>query len=367
MKIIKQNYILGIINDYLIDSPAPRNLNYMWNIGSQLGLNLIIMIITGISLAMHYTPNIELAFGSIEHIMRDVNNGWILRYIHANGASLFFIWVYIHIGRGLYYGSYKSPRGILWIIGIIIYFIMMATAFQGYVLPWGQMSYWGACVITNLLGVQPGGEELVYYIWGSWSVDNATLNRFYSLHYQLPFILTALVLLHLLSLHQSASNNPEGITSKSDRIRFHPYYTSKDIIGFMLMFLILSILVYYYPNLLGHPDNNIPANPLVTPHSIVPEWYFQPFYAILRAIPNKTLGVLALFTAILSLILLPQSKNKTRSNRYKPIFNILWIIFIINFIFLIWLGAKPISEPYTSISIISTIYYFSYIIIQIIF
>jgi ubiquinol-cytochrome c reductase cytochrome b subunit len=274
MKIIKKNYILSIINDYLIDSPAPRNLNYMWNFGSLLGLNLIIMIITGVSLAMHYTPNIELAFSSIEHIMRDVNNGWLLRYIHANGASLFFIWVYIHIGRGLYYGSYKAPRQMLWIIGIIIYFIMMATAFLGYVLPWGQMSYWGACVITNLLGVLPGGEDLVNFIWGSWSVDNATLNRFYSLHYLLPFILTALIFLHLLSLHQSASNNPEGITSTSDRIRFHPYYTSKDLIGFMVMFLILSILVYYYPSYLSHPDNNIPANPLVTPHSIVPEWYF---------------------------------------------------------------------------------------------
>ena len=236
-----------------------------------------------------------------------------------------------------------------------------------YVLPWGQMSYWGACVITNLLGVLPGGEDLVYFIWGSWSVDNATLNRFFSLHYLLPFILVALVILHLLSLHQNASNNPEGISSKSDRIRFHPYYTSKDLVGFMVMAIILSILVFYYPNLLGHPDNSIPGNPLVTPHSIVPEWYFLPFYAILRAIPNKTLGVVALFSAILILVFLPLSQNTIRSNRYKPLFNILWIIFILNFLFLIWLGAKPISEPYTTLSIISSIYYFAYIILLIIF
>ena len=227
------------------------------------------------------------------------------------------------------------------------------------------MSYWGACVITNLLGVLPGGENLVYFIWGGWSVDNATLNRFYSLHYLLPFILAALVILHLLSLHQNASNNPDGISSKSDRIRFHPYFTSKDVIGFVVMGLILSYLIFYNPNLLGHPDNNIPANPLVTPHSIVPEWYFLPFYAILRAIPNKTLGVVALFSAIISLGFLPLSKNNIRSSKYKPIFNILWIIFVFNFLFLIWLGAKPISEPYTTISVISSIYYFLYIIILI--
>jgi len=323
------------------------------------------MIITGVTLAMHYTPHIELAFASVEHIMRDVNNGWLIRYIHANGASLFFIWVYLHIGRGLYYGSYKSPRGLLWLIGIAIYLVMMATAFLGYVLPWGQMSYWGACVITNLLGVLPGGEDLVYFIWGSWSVDNATLNRFFSLHYLLPFILCALVALHLLSLHQNASNNPEGISSLGDRIRFHPYYTSKDLVGFVIMIIILSILVFYYPNSLGHPDNSIPGNPLVTPHSIVPEWYYLPFYAILRAIPNKTLGVLALFSAILIMGFLPLSKNNIRSNRYKPLFNILWVIFVLNFLFLIWLGAKPISEPYTTLSQISTFYYFMYVIILI--
>lgn len=220
------------------------------------------------------------------------------------------------------------------------------------------MSYWGACVITNLLGVLPGGEDLVYFIWGSWSVDNATLNRFFSLHYLLPFILTALIILHLISLHQNASNNPDGISSKSERIRFHPYYTSKDLVGFFVMALILSYLVFYAPSLLGHPDNNIPANPLVTPHSIVPEWYFLPFYAILRAIPNKTLGVLALFSAILILAFLPLAQNNIRSSKYSPIFNILWIIFVFNFLFLIWLGAKPISEPYTTISMISSVYYF---------
>ena len=229
------------------------------------------------------------------------------------------------------------------------------------------MSYWGACVITNLLGVLPGGEDLVYFIWGSWSVDNATLNRFFSLHYLLPFILTALVVLHILNLHQTASNNPEGLSSKSERIRLHPYYTYKDLVGFMVMAIILCVLVFYYPNYLGHPDNNIPGNPLVTPHSIVPEWYFLPFYAILRAIPNKTLGVAALFTAILILGLLPLSKHNIRSSKYKPLFNLLWILFVLNFLFLIWLGAKPISEPYTTLSIIASIYYFSYIIILILF
>lgn len=277
---------LIIVNEYLVDSPAPRNLNYMWNFGSLLGVNLIILIITGISLAMHYTPEISLAFDSVEHIMRDVNNGWLIRYIHANGAGLFFIWVYLHMGRSLYYGSYKAPRALLWNIGVAIYLIMMATAFLGYVLPMGQMSLWGAMVITNLLSVIH--PDLVFFIWGNFTVANSTLNRFFSLHYLLPFVLIALIVLHLLSLHQNASNNPDGFESLSDRVRFHPYFTSKDLITFVLGGALLSVFVFYAPNYLGHPDNYIPANPLVTPHSIVPEFYFLAFYAILRAIPNKT-------------------------------------------------------------------------------
>jgi ubiquinol-cytochrome c reductase cytochrome b subunit len=350
---------LIIVNEYLIDSPAPRNLNYMWNFGSLLGINLIILIITGISLAMHYTPEINLAFDSVEHIMRDVNNGWLIRYIHANGAGLFFIWVYLHMGRSLYYGSYKKPRALLWNIGVIIYLIMMATAFLGYVLPMGQMSLWGAMVITNLLSVIH--PDLVYFIWGNFTVANSTLNRFFSLHYLLPFTLLALIILHLLSLHQNASNNPDGFESLSDRIRFHPYFTSKDFITFVLFGALLSFFVFYFPNYLSHPDNYIPANPLVTPHSIVPEFYFLAFYAILRAIPNKTLGVIGMFSAILILFLLPLSKSTSiRSNRYKPLFRILYFFFIFNFLFLIWLGAKPIYQPYIFLAQISSVFYFAY-------
>lgn len=299
--------------------------------------------------------------------MRDVNNGWLLRYMHANGASLFFIWVYLHIGRGLYYGSYRAPRTLLWSVGVIIYIAMMATAFLGYVLPWGQMSLWGATVITNFFSAIPWlGNDLVTVIWGGFSVDNATLNRFYSLHYLLPFIIAALAVVHLLALHQNASNNPTGISSTSDRIRFHPYYTSKDLVGFFWMAIALSLLVFFFPNLLGHPDNYIPANSLVTPLSIVPEWYFLPFYAILRAIPDKLFGVIAMFSAII--ILFPLSffsSLNLRSYRYRPLLNILFWFFIANFLFLLWLGAKPIHEPYTSLGLISTVLYFSYFILLI--
>jgi len=302
MKLTKRNPILALVNDFVIDSPAPTNLTYFWGFGSLLGLNLVVLIVSGLTLAMHYTPNTMLAFSSVEHIMREVNNGWLLRFIHANGASFFFIFVYLHIGRNLYYGSYRSPRGLLWSIGVIIFIVMMATAFIGYVLPWGQMSFWGATVITNLLSAIPWiGTDFVEFVWGGFSVDNATLNRFFSLHYLLPFILAALVCMHLLALHQDGSNNPEGISSTSDRIRFHPYYTSKDLVGFIWMAIFLSIFVFFAPNYLGHPDNSIPANPLVTPHSIVPEWYFLPFYAILRAIPSKLGGVIAMFGALLIL------------------------------------------------------------------
>nr|NP_150306.1 apocytochrome b [Spizellomyces punctatus]Q950S3.1 RecName: Full=Cytochrome b; AltName: Full=Complex III subunit 3; AltName: Full=Complex III subunit III; AltName: Full=Cytochrome b-c1 complex subunit 3; AltName: Full=Ubiquinol-cytochrome-c reductase complex cytochrome b subunit [Spizellomyces punctatus]AAK84235.1 apocytochrome b [Spizellomyces punctatus] len=365
MKLTKRNPILVLVNDFVIDSPLPTNLTYFWNFGSLLGVNLVILIISGLTLAMHYTPNTLLAFSSVEHIMRDVNNGWLLRYIHANGASFFFIWVYLHIGRNLYYGSYRSPRGLLWSIGVVIFILMMATAFIGYVLPWGQMSFWGATVITNLLSAIPWiGTDFVLFVWGGFSVDNATLNRFFSLHYLLPFILAALVVMHLLALHQDGSNNPEGISSSSDRLRFHPYFTSKDLVGFVWMAILLSIFVFFAPYYLGHPDNSIPANPLVTPHSIVPEWYFLPFYAILRAIPSKLGGVIAMFGALL--ILFPLAlihTNNVRSNRYRPLLNLLFWIFVFNFFVLLWVGAKPIAQPYILIGQISTIIYFLYFVI----
>lgn len=367
-KLIRKSPIIAQINDYIIDSPSPINLSYFWNFGSLQGLNLIIMIISGVTLAMHYTPNVELAFNSVEHIMRDVNNGWQIRYIHANGASFFFIFVYQHIGRGLYYGSYRSPRAQLWCIGVIIFIIMMATAFLGYVLPWGQMSYWAATVITNLLSAIPWvGNDLVKVIWGGFSVDNATLNRFFSLHYLLPFIQAAQVCMHLLSLHQDASGNPIGIGTMSDNIRFHPYYTSKDQVGFIVAGLFFILIIFYFPNLLGHPDNSIPGNPQVTPHSIVPEWYFQPFYCILRAIPSKLGGVIAMFGSLLILLPLPFFGSiNLRTNRYRPILNFIYWIFIFNFQFLLWLGAKPIHLPYTILGLISTIIYFLYFLILLI-
>ena len=365
MKITKSNPLLNILNTFLIDSPLPSNISYFWSFGSLLGQNLILLIITGLSLAMHYTPNVLYAFSSVEHIMRDVNYGWILRYLHANGASFFFIWVYLHIGRGLFYGSFKNPRGLLWNIGVIIYILMMATAFIGYVLPWGQMSLWGATVITNLFSAIPWiGTDLVQFIWGGFSVENATQNRFFSLHYLLPFILLALVLTHLISLHQFGSNNPEGINSDTDKLRFHPYFTSKDLVGFLWMFLAISYFIFFAPNDLGHPDNSIPANPLVTPASIVPEWYFLPFYAILRAIPDKIGGVLAMFSALLILFQLTifQTIN-LRSNKYRPILHLYFWIFIFNFFFQMWLGGKPAYQPYVFLSQMSTILYFSYYII----
>lgn len=365
MKITKRNEYLSLLNEFLIDSPCPSNINYFWNFGSIQGLNYQIVVITGITLAMHYTNNVELAFSSVEHIQRDVNNGWLIKLLHANTVSFFFITVYIHIGKGLFYGSYRKPRTTLWIVGVLIFFIMMATAFIGYVQPFGQMSQWGSVVITNLFSSIPWiGNEIVALLWGSFSVGNPTLNRFFSLHYLLPFILAALIVMHLIALHTWASNNPEGISSTTDRIRFAPYFTSKDLLGFFWLILFQSIVVFYYPNYLGHPDNFIPANPLVTPHSIVPEWYFQPFYAILRAIPSKLGGVLAMVSAIF--ILIPQSFFHTlnlRSLRYKPILQVLFWIFVMNFLFLLWLGAKPIAEPYVTLGFLSTILYFLYFVI----
>ena len=300
--------IFTFMHHEMHEYPTPKNLNYWWNFGSLAGIVLVIMIMSGIVLAMHYTAHVDHAFQSVERIMRDVNYGWLVRYIHANGASFFFIVVYIHIFRGLYYGSYKAPRELLWMLGVVILILMMATAFMGYVLPWGQMSFWGATVITNLFSAIPlVGESIVTLLWGGFSVDNPTLNRFYALHYLLPFVIVGVVVLHIVALHRFGSNNPLGIDVRGnqDTISFHPYYTVKDAFGLGVFLILLSAVVFFLPNSMGHPDNYIPANPMVTPAHIVPEWYFLPFYAILRAVPDKLFGVLAMFAAIGVLFILP--------------------------------------------------------------
>lgn len=365
MKILKKNPILSLFNEFLVDSPLPSNINYFYNFGSLLGLVLVIQIFTGVFLAMHYTPHVDLAFNSVEHIMRDVNYGWLIRYAHANGASFFFICVYIHIGRGLYYGSYMKPRIGLWFIGVIIYILMMGIAFLGYVLPWGQMSFWGATVITNMFSAIPYlGNDIVSILWGGFSVDNPTLNRFFSLHFLLPFILTALVLLHLIFLHLHGSNNPLGLSSNIDKLPLHPYYSYKDFFGFAIFGLFFSFIVFFYPNLLGHSDNYIPANPLVTPEHIVPEWYLLPFYAILRSIPSKLGGVIAMLGAILILLVLPYFHiSLIRSSYFRPFWKILFWLFAANFILLGWIGGNPVEFPFVFIGQFLTISYFLYFIL----
>ena len=347
---------------------TPKNLSYAWNFGSLAGIALMIQIITGIVLAMHYTAHVDHAFESVEHIMRNVNYGWLIRYIHAVGASMFFMVTYLHIMRGLYYGSYKAPRELLWWFGIVIFLMMMATAFIGYVLPWGQMSYWGATVITNLFSAVPLiGDDIVVFLWGGFSVDNPTLNRFFSLHYLLPFVILGLVVIHVVALHIHGSNNPTGVDVKTekDTIPFHPYYTVKDFFGFGVFFLVFAAFVFFAPNYLGHPDNYIPADPLVTPAHIVPEWYFLPFYAILRAIPSKLGGVVFMIGAILILFALPWlDKSKVRSGAFRPLFKPFYWLFIANFIFLGWLGAKPADEAiYIVLAQAATFYYFAYFLL----
>ncbi len=345
---------------------TPKNLNYMWNMGSIAGIALVIQIITGLFLSMHYTPDVDSAFESVEKIMRNVNYGWLIRYMHAVGASMFFVAVYLHIFRGLYYGSYKKPRELLWQIGLIIFLTMMATAFMGYVLPWGQMSYWGATVITNLFSAIPFiGENIVTWLWGGFSVGNPTLNRFYSLHFLLPFIIVALVVIHIWALHTHGSNNPTGVKLKDkDMINFHPYYTVKDFVGFGVYFLIFAYFIFYKPNLLGHPDNYTPANPLVTPAHIVPEWYFLPFYAILRAVPSKLGGVLMMFGSILILFFMPWlDKSPVRSSNYRPLYKWAYWAFLIDCLILGYVGGKPAEEPYLTISRVAASYYFFHFLI----
>nr|WDE73852.1 cytochrome b [Lophosia sp.] len=356
--------ILQIINGSLIDLPAPINISSWWNFGSLLFLCLMIQILTGLFLSMHYTADINLAFNSVNHIYRDVNYGWLLRMMHANGASFFFICIYMHVGRGIYYGSYILTS--TWLMGVIILFLTMATAFMGYVLPWGQMSFWGATVITNLLSAIPYiGIDLVQWVWGGFAVDNATLTRFFSFHFILPFIVLASTLIHIMFLHETGSNNPIGLNSNLDKIPFHPYYTYKDIIGFIIMLMALILLVLINPNLLGDPDNFIPANPLITPIHIQPEWYFLFAYAILRSIPNKLGGVIALILSIAILAILPfYHLSKFQGIQFYPINKIMFWMMIITIFLLTWIGARPVEEPYIIIGQILTLIYFSYFLIN---
>jgi len=360
-----KNSILSFVDSHIIDYPTPINLNYMWSFGSTAGLCLVIQIITGIFLAMHYTPHIDLAFSSVEHIMRDVNNGWLIRYLHANGASMFFLVVYCHIFRGLYYGSYMNPRGLLWCSGVLIFVLMMATAFIGYVLPWGQISFWGATVITNLFSAIPVvGGAIVEWLWGGFSVDNATLNRFFSLHYLLLFAIAGVTVLHLSLLHTEGSNNPLGINTNVDTFSFYPYFYVKDLFSFLLLVALFSFFVFYYPNTLGHSDNYIPANPLVTPAHIVPEWYFLPFYAILRSIPDKLGGVVAMGGAIAILALLPIiNTSEIRSSKFRPIFGFAYWFIFADFLLLGWIGQKPVETPFIEIGQVGTVFYFLFFLV----
>jgi ubiquinol-cytochrome c reductase cytochrome b subunit len=363
MRILKSHPLLKLVNAYLIDSSEPSNLSYLWNFGSLLAICLIIQIVTGVTLAMHYNPSVLEAFNSIEHIMRDVNNGWLIRYLHANTASAFFFLVYLHIGRGIYYGSYRAPRTLVWAIGTVILILMMATAFLGYVLPYGQMSLWGATVITNLISAIPWiGQDIVEFIWGGFSVNNATLNRFFALHFVLPFVLAALALMHLIALHDTAgSSNPLGVSGNYDRLPFAPYFIFKDLITIFMFIFVLSLFVFFMPNVLGDSENYIMANPMQTPPAIVPEWYLLPFYAILRSIPNKLLGVIAMFSAILAIMLLPITDfGRSKGLQFRPLSKVAFYIFVANFLVLMQIGAKHVETPFIEFGQISTVLYFAH-------
>jgi ubiquinol-cytochrome c reductase cytochrome b/c1 subunit len=360
--------IFSFLDHEMHEYPTPKNLSYWWNFGSLAGLMLVVMIVSGIILAMHYTPHVTLAFNSVEHIMRDVNYGWLLRYIHMNGASMFFIVVYVHIFRGLYYGSYKKPRELLWMIGVVILLLMMATAFMGYVLPWGQMSFWGATVITNLFSALPiVGKYIVTWLWGGFSVDNPTLNRFFSLHYLLPFVIVGIVILHIWALHVVGQNNPAGVEVKSmqqDTVPFTPYATLKDSFAVVCFLIVFAWFLFYVPNFMGHPDNYIEANPMVTPAHIVPEWYFLPFYAILRAIPSKLGGVLCMFGAIAVMFIVPWlDTSRVKSGTYRPLFKQFFWVFAIVCVGLGYLGSLPAEGTYVLWARVLTAYYFLHFLV----
>lgn len=364
MRFVKKEPLITFIHHSAISYKPPITLNYFWNFGVLALICLVIQLVTGIFLAMHYVASPELAFNSVEHIMRDVNYGWLIRYLHSNGASMFFLVIYVHVFRGLYYGSYMYPRQILWCSGVIILLIMILTAFMGYVLPWGQMSYWAATVITKLASAVPVvGDYIVSWLWGGFAVGGPTLTRFFSFHYLMAFVLTGLVIGHILILHEVKSNNPIGISSP-DYVQFTPYYTIKDLYGAVIFWLFFSIFLYYYPNLLGHTDNYIKANPMVTPTHIVPEWYFLPFYAILRSVPNKLGGVVLLLSSILVLLILPfYIKSKIRSTTYRTMYKIFFWFFLSNCLILGWIGGKSIEEPFYTIGQIATFYYFFHLLV----
>nr|YP_003345409.1 cytochrome b [Ariosoma shiroanago]BAI53417.1 cytochrome b [Ariosoma shiroanago] len=359
----KTHVLIKIANDALVDLPAPSNISVWWNFGSLLALCLVTQIITGLFLAMHYTSDITTAFSSVAHICRDVNYGWLIRNMHANGASFFFICLYMHIARGLYYGSYMYKE--TWNIGVILFLLVMMTAFVGYVLPWGQMSFWGATVITNLLSAVPYiGDNLVQWIWGGFSVDNATLTRFFAFHFLFPFVVAGASLLHILFLHETGSNNPMGLNSDADKIPFHPYFTYKDLLGFIILVTLLTMLALFQPNLLGDPDNFTPANPMVTPPHIKPEWYFLFAYAILRSIPNKLGGVLALLASVLVLLLVPiLHTSKHRGITFRPLSQMLFWLLVADMFVLTWIGGMPVESPFVIIGQVASVLYFSLFLI----
>lgn len=366
MRILKSHPLLKLVNMYIIDHSQPSNISYLWNFGSLLAVCLIIQIVTGVTLAMHYNPSVAEAFNSIEHIMRDVNNGWLIRYLHSNTASAFFFLVYLHIGRGLYYASYRAPRTLAWVLGTIILILMMGIGFLGYVLPYGQMSLWGATVITNLISAIPWiGQDIVEFVWGGFSVNNATLNRFFALHFVLPFVLAALALMHLIAVHDTAgASNPLGVPGYYDRMPFAPYFIFKDLVTIFIFLFGLSLFVFFMPNVLGDSENYVMANPMQTPAAIVPEWYLLPFYAILRSIPNKLLGVVAMFASLLIILVLPKTDlGLTKGLQFRPLSKVMFYIFVINFLILQQLGAKHVESPFIEFGQISTALYFAHFLV----